>query len=184
LIKKKFAIFGGSFDPPHLGHQKIVEEALELKEVDKVLVIPTYLNPFKSGFHLLPQKRLELVERLFEDNENVIVEDFEIKQNRAVWTVETVKALKKRYNITSIIIGADNLKSINRWREFEWLNSNLEWIVLTRDKEPLQNLKLLKKHKLIELDIPISSTKIRAGEGFDFVDKKILDEVKRFYKGD
>jgi nicotinate-nucleotide adenylyltransferase len=45
----KVAIFGGSFDPPHKGHQNIVQRALETLEIDKLIILPAYLNPFKQN---------------------------------------------------------------------------------------------------------------------------------------
>ncbi|HHE07967.1 MAG TPA: ribosome silencing factor RsfS, partial [Chlorobaculum parvum] len=43
----KVAIFGGSFDPPHMGHQGIVQRAVEVLDIDKLIVLPAFLNPFK-----------------------------------------------------------------------------------------------------------------------------------------
>ena len=55
------AVFGGSFDPPHIGHEQIVNLALQELKVDKLFMIPTFLNPFKDSFHLSPNKRFELL---------------------------------------------------------------------------------------------------------------------------
>jgi len=182
LIRKGSAIFGGSFDPPHRGHEEIVKEALKLEDVSKIIIVPTYLNPFKSGFHLLPEERLKLLEEIFGEFKDVIIDDFEIKQQRVVFTIETLEALKKRYNINSIIIGADNLNSIQKWRDFESLNSNFGWIVATRDGQSLDNLDILKNYRVIDINVPVSSTQIRAGNGLEFVDEKIVKRVKKFYK--
>ncbi|DAB35050.1 MAG TPA: nicotinate-nicotinamide nucleotide adenylyltransferase, partial [Sulfurospirillum sp. UBA12182] len=46
----KIAIFGGSFDPPHKGHESIVNEALKTLDIETLFVVPTYLNPFKDSF--------------------------------------------------------------------------------------------------------------------------------------
>lgn len=46
----RVAIFGGSFDPPHIGHEKIIQKALEKLDIDVLFVVPTYLNPFKKNF--------------------------------------------------------------------------------------------------------------------------------------
>jgi nicotinate-nucleotide adenylyltransferase len=181
LIKRGSALFGGSFDPPHLGHKKIVQETLKLKDVGKVIIVPTFLNPFKDNSFLPPEKRLELLKKMFKDQKNVIIEDFEIRQKRKVYTIETLRALKKRYNIKYIVIGADNLKSITKWKEFEELNSNFSWIVATRDKNSLENLNLLRDYRVIKVDIPISSTQIRSQKGLKFIDPKILEEIEKFY---
>lgn len=47
-MSQHFAVFGGSFDPPHFGHLRIIESALAELEIDKLFVVPTFLNPFKS----------------------------------------------------------------------------------------------------------------------------------------
>ncbi len=65
IEKVKYAIFGGSFDPPHLGHKEIIKRVLELKDVDMLLVVPTYLNPFKSNFSADAKLRLEWVRKSF-----------------------------------------------------------------------------------------------------------------------
>ncbi len=134
--KPAVALFGGSFDPPHLGHLEIVKKVLALKEVDKVLIVPTYLNPFKSKFAVEPKKRLLWVKEAF-DMPGVEMSDFEIKQKRPVYTVETVKELGKKHNIKYIVIGADNLKSITKWKDFDYLNDNFIWIVATREGREL-----------------------------------------------
>lgn len=46
----KIALFGGSFDPPHNGHNSVVLEALEKLDIDKLIIMPTYINPFKQSF--------------------------------------------------------------------------------------------------------------------------------------
>ena len=51
----KIAIFGGSFDPIHIAHKKIVETALKELDIDKLIIVPTYLNPFKKDFLFEPK---------------------------------------------------------------------------------------------------------------------------------
>ncbi len=170
-----YALYGGSFDPPHLGHLEIAKKVLELKEVDKLLIVPTYLNPFKNSFSVEPNVRLEWVKELF-NLENVTVSSFEIEQNRAVYTVETYKELSKEFNIKYIVIGADNLKSITKWRDFEYLNRKVSWIVATRANSKL-NLSALKSYILLNINIDVSSSEIREGKKLQFLDKKIKSKV-------
>ena len=73
----KIAIFGGSFDPPHLGHEEVVKEALKELEIDKLIVVPTYLNPFKNESFLNANKRFLLLKKLFSKNKKIEVSDFE-----------------------------------------------------------------------------------------------------------
>jgi len=170
-----YALYGGSFDPPHLGHLEIAKEVLKIKEIDKLLIVPTYLNPFKSSFSVHPSKRLELVKKQF-NLKDVEISNFEIEQNRAVYTVETFKALSKEFNIKYIVIGADNLKSITKWKDFSYLNSKITWVVATRANTKLE-LSALKSYILINLNINVSSSEIREGKKLDFLDKKIKSKV-------
>ena len=173
--KDRFAIYGGSFDPPHLGHIEIAKRVLELKGVDKLIIVPAFLNPFKSSSYVDAKKRLEWVKRTF-NLKNVIISSYEIEQNRPVFTVETLKALGKKYNIKYIVIGADNLKSIDRWKDFDYLNSHYTWIVATRANQNL-NLSPLNDYIILNIDVNVSSTDIRNGKKLEFVNKQILPEV-------
>ena len=174
-----YALFGGSFDPPHLGHLEIIKKALELVEVDRVLIVPTYLNPFKTSFNVEPQKRLKWVKESF-DLEGAEVSSFEIEQNRAVYTIESYTHLCKVLNLKYIIIGADNLKSITKWNNFEQLNKQVCWIVATREGQDLE-LGPLKKYILLNLSVDVSSSEIREGKKLEFLDKKIKSQVLLAY---
>jgi len=173
----RYAIFGGSFDPPHLGHKEIIKKSLEI--TDRVIVVPTFLNPFKSSFSVEPKKRLEWVKKSF-DFKNILVSSFEIEQKRAVYTIETYEALNKIFNIKYIIIGADNLKNIEKWKSFEALNSKITWIVATRDREHLNTSKL-NSFQVIDVSIDVSSSEIRSGKKLDFIDKNIRNKVVKEY---
>ena len=170
-----YALYGGSFDPPHLGHLEIVKRVLELKEVDKVLIVPTYLNPFKTKFTVKPEIRLNWVKEQF-NLENVEISSFEIEQKRAVYTVETYKELSKRYNIKYIVIGADNLKSLKKWKDFDYLNQKITWIIATRANNKL-NLEGLNRYILLNINIDVSSSEIREGKKLNFLYKKIKPQV-------
>ena len=168
-----YAIFGGSFDPPHLGHKEIINKAL--KEVDKVIVVPTFLNPFKDSFNVEPNKRYNWAKEVFSDK-RVLVSNYEILQQKPTYTVETIKELSKRYNIKAIIIGADNLKSLHKWRDFEYLNNNFLWLVASRGNLELDCTKL-KRCKILPLNVDVSSTEIREGKKLEYLDEKIKKQV-------
>ncbi len=178
MSKKYYALFGGSFDPPHLGHKKIIEEALKI--TNKIIIVPTYLNPFKNSFKASPEKRLNWVKKSF-DFENIIISSYEIEQKRRVYTIETFEYLSKKYPIKYIIIGADNLINIDKWKNFEKLNSKIIWIIAKRKNQNLDTSKL-KNYKIIDINQDISSTQIRDGKKLEFIDKKIKDEVINEYK--
>jgi len=170
------AVFGGSFDPPHRGHQRIVEEAIKELDIDKLFVIPTYLNPFKKSFYLDEKTRLELVKDMFKRYKKVQVLDYEVKQKRAVPTYETIKMLKSKYNPDNIylIIGADNLEKLGKWYKFDELKDMVDFVVATRDA-----IQIPDGYKTLNVNEDISSTKIRRDK-LNRVDEivKLLDEKK------
>ncbi|MFT7824568.1 MAG: nicotinate (nicotinamide) nucleotide adenylyltransferase [Sulfurimonas sp.] len=175
------AIFGGSFDPPHRGHQKIVSEAVQTLDIDRLLIVPAYLNPFKQSSLAPPAIRLEWCHTLFDTMPKVAVSDYEIRQGESTYTSQTVKHFQNEYDVKYLIIGSDNLKSLTKWHEFEWLNEQVTWVVATRHGSHM-NTEMLKKWKRLELDVDISSTEIRNLKQLDSVDRKIQDSVKSLLK--
>jgi nicotinate-nucleotide adenylyltransferase len=175
------AIFGGSFDPPHKGHQQIVEHATQNLEIDKLLVVPAYLNPFKHSSMASASKRLEWCQTLFANSDKVIVEDYEIKQGKSTYTSETVKHFNMQYNVKYLIIGADNLSSLSKWHDFEMLNSQVTWVIATREGYRM-DVNGLKNWIVLTLNAPVSSTEIREAHTMLHVDKKIEESVKNTLK--
>ena len=176
------AIFGGSFDPPHSGHQQIVQEALKHLDIDKLIVLPAYLNPFKSTSLADAKQRLGWCRILFADIPKVTVSDYEIRQQRSVKTAESVKHFKKLYDVKYLIIGADNLSTLTQWHDFEWLNEEVTWVVVTRPGFTLET-DALRTWKLLTLNAPISSSTIREEKRIEKVDKQIAASVKNILEG-
>ena len=172
----KTAIFGGSFDPVHLGHVEVVKKALENLDIKRVIIMPNYLNPLKSSFSAPPELRLKWLKEVFKNFQNVEISDFEISQNRPVYTIETVKKFKPDY----FIIGSDNLKTLDKWKNIDELKNMVEFVVATRGEI---DKNLLQKHnikKIIQVNIPVSSTDIR-NCNFKYLPKEIENEIKEFY---
>ncbi|MBD3789756.1 MAG: nicotinate (nicotinamide) nucleotide adenylyltransferase [Campylobacterales bacterium] len=180
--KPTVAIFGGSFDPPHMGHQAIVEEAVHSLDIDKLLVIPAYLNPFKDSSLAPAGLRLKWCHTLFGDIEKVEVDDYEIAQGKSTKTSQTVKHFKQQYDVKYLIIGADNLSTLTKWHEFEWLNEEIIWVIATRQGSHLKT-QMLKKWQILKIDTPISSSHIRNTGQLKNVDKKIASSVEKLLQG-
>ena len=138
----------------------MVEEALKVLNIDKLIVVPTFLNPFKTTSHFTVDERLNLSKKLFKEFEEVEVNNYEIKEEKPITTVQTLRHFQQVYDVNYLIIGADNLEDIEKWYEFEWLNSQITWIIATR-----QNYKIdcgkLRDFKILNVDVGISSTEIR-----------------------
>ncbi len=175
--KRVVAVFGGSFDPPHLGHQRIAQKAVKSLDIDKLLVVPAYLNPFKTSSLACAAQRLSWCHTLFDTISNVIVDDYEIQEGKSTTTSQSIKHFNTLYDVKYLIIGSDNLSTLTKWHNFEWLNAHIIWVIVTRDKYPL-TLDNLREWKIMTLDAPMSSAHIRDTKDLQYVDKKIQHSVK------
>ncbi|MEA3384745.1 MAG: nicotinate (nicotinamide) nucleotide adenylyltransferase [Campylobacterota bacterium] len=173
------AVFGGSFDPPHIGHEQIVYQVLNELYLDKLLIVPTFLNPFKIKFHFKPNTRFDLLQELFKGNHKIEVSNFEILNDKPTPSIITIKHFKQIYNPKKIylIIGSDNLEKLHLWSNFKELNELVEFVVITRDGYEAKNDII--RFKNIKLDIPVSSTSLRESLNLDLIPTKIQQKVKK-----
>ena len=176
------AIFGGSFDPPHLGHQHIVDTAVKNLEIDILLVVPTYLNPFKSSSLASAKIRLAWCHTLFDTLQKVQVDDYEIKEGKSTYTSDSVKHFNIAYDVQYLIIGSDNLSSLTDWHNYEWLNAHITWVIITREGYPL-DVDFLRSWKILTVDEEISSTQIKSSKDLHYVDNKIKKSVQQVLEG-
>jgi nicotinate-nucleotide adenylyltransferase len=173
----KIAIFGGSFDPPHIGHEKIIELLLQSLDIDYIVVVPTYLSPFKKNSFLKPQDRLSLINLLFGDNKKIIVSDYEVNCGFAVPTINTLKYLSSKYDLTKVylVIGDDHLDTLHRWDSYDELKDLVEFVVINRHNK--QTI-----YKSLPLHIDISSSQLRQELDLDYIPTKIKEEVTKYWK--
>lgn len=176
------AIFGGSFDPPHLGHQEIVHTIIKNLSIDLLLVVPAYLNPFKSSSLASAAQRLQWCHTLFDDVDNVKVDNYEISEGKSTPTSQTVKHFNKVYNVKYLIIGSDNLESLTQWHHFQWLNRHIIWVIVSRSGHGLET-HALREYRVITLNIPTSSSHIRVSKDLHYIDTKIKQSVHNVLKG-
>ncbi|MCK9491144.1 MAG: nicotinate (nicotinamide) nucleotide adenylyltransferase [Sulfurimonas sp.] len=172
------ALYGGSFDPPHIAHEALVKALLEIKEIDKVIVMPTYLNPFKSNFFAPSELRLKWLREIFSEVKEVEVSDYEVRQNKKVPSIQSVKHLLKRFKKIYLVIGADNLTSLHKWEGFDELNNLVTFIVAQRDRVDIPD-----GYISLNIDINISSTMLREDLDRTKLPSKCADEIIKFYQG-
>ncbi|OWU66278.1 MAG: nicotinate (nicotinamide) nucleotide adenylyltransferase [Armatimonadetes bacterium Cent15-Ar3] len=114
----KIGILGGTFDPPHIGHLRLIEAAIQEFELDEVIVLPANKNPFKKGRPgAMPQQRMEMVSLLAKHNPKIVVSDMEITRGGLSYTVDTLGELQMVYpGDYWFILGADALKGFADWK--------------------------------------------------------------------
>ena len=172
----KKAIFGGSFDPPHIGHLAIITEALSSLDIDELIVVPAFLNPFKSKSYAPAQLRLQWLKAMTDKLPKVKISSFEVDQNRAVASIETVRHFKTEDDEIYLIVGADNLASLSQWNSFEALDKMVTWVVATRD-----NIKIPEKYLTLNVDHDISATRLREQVQEAYLDRNIAQEIIAYY---
>ena len=176
---KKIGVFGGTFNPIHKGHEKIAKEFYDKFNIDKLLIIPTFIAPHKEHDEkILPSQRLEMCKIAFNTHEyikyNIEASDIEIKKEGKSYSVDTVTALYDIYsreeNIIYFLIGTDMFLSIESWRNYEELLELCVFVVAYRfigDENEIVKKKdyLVDRGYKIELlencVFEISSTKLR-----------------------
>ena len=171
------AIFGGSFDPVHIGHEMIINKLSHLLYIDTLIVVPTYLNPFKKKYLIKPVDRFKILHHMCAANSNILISDFEIKRNEATPSIITVEHYKKIYKPNKIyfVIGSDNLQTLHLWDNFDKLNELVEFIVFNRDGYEAKNDII--QFKPIHMNINISSSSLREKLDLNYIPKKIQKKV-------
>ena len=114
----RIGIFGGSFDPVHIGHLWIAQAAIETLRLDQVRWIPAANSPLKpNGPVASDQDRLQMVRLAVSGCEDHVVDDREIKRGDVSYTVDTLEELAGEYPQAELflIIGSDSLQSFPRW---------------------------------------------------------------------
>ncbi|WP_420454214.1 nicotinate-nucleotide adenylyltransferase [Rubrivirga sp.] len=116
------ALFGGSFNPPHVGHLAVAEACAEAAGLDRVLWMPAATPPHKRADPALASAptRLRMVEAAIAGNERFQASDLEIVRGDVSYTVDTLRALAAQgHRDLALIVGGDSLAGFPRWREPE-----------------------------------------------------------------
>ena len=98
ILKSRIGIFGGTFNPAHLGHLILAQDALEAFDLDKILFVPCSLPPHKDTSQLVPAvHRAAMLEKAIEDNPDFEICDLEIRRGGTNYSIDTVRHLRKIY---------------------------------------------------------------------------------------
>jgi len=128
-------IYGGSFNPPHIGHLIVVESVRDQLRFDKVLFVPSANPPNKADMTLAPAiDRLRMTELAIQGNTNFEVSDVEIQRTGFSYTIDTLNALSalsSRANF-SLIIGTDNFLEFHTWKSPNDIIAKAELVVMSR----------------------------------------------------
>ena len=133
---KKIGLFGGTFDPVHLGHLRAAVEIREGFTLDVVYLIPSASPPHKSRSDISPpEDRLEMVRRAIANTDGLRVSDLELKRQGPSYTIDTVCAFRKNLPASVwlyLIMGLDAFLEISTWKSYEELMHLVPLIIINR----------------------------------------------------
>jgi len=131
----KIACFGGSFNPPHLGHLHIALTFLRQEHFDEVWFIPTVSTPLKEQALVYYEDRVEMIERLIKPYRKLKICKIESTLSQPNYTINTVKALQEGYpeHRFTWVIGSDQANQFSKWKDADELLKLIPFRVVVRD---------------------------------------------------
>ena len=136
---ERIGIYGGTFNPPHLGHVQAARQAVEALRLDRLLVIPDRIAPHKQlpEGSASPEQRLEMLQLAVAGCEKISVSDLELKREGPSYTYETVKLLREQYPHSELILimGTDMFLSFQNWRNPDQILARTSLGVLYRGEK-------------------------------------------------
>ena len=162
----KLGLYGGSFDPVHLGHLLVAQAAVEELGLDRLFFIPAAISPFKPENKMAPDAiRLQLLRLALAGKTNCEIDEQEIRRGGISYTIETLRDYAKRFPGTQLfyLIGADNISKLNEWREANELAKLAEFIAIPRPGETAAQFPKSFRGRILKgFPVEISSSQIRA----------------------
>jgi nicotinate-nucleotide adenylyltransferase len=129
----KVGIFGGTFDPIHLGHLITAQSVREIRNLEKIIFIPAFISPHKSEIKTSSaEDRLNMIKLAIDGISFFDYSDLEIKKGGVSFTIDTLKELKKVYDDLEFIIGYDNIFEFHTWKDPDDIMKLTKIIVLKR----------------------------------------------------
>jgi len=165
----KICLFGGTFDPPHLGHLLIAQTVCEVENFDKIVFIPAFKPPNKSMKNITPVKlRLEMLESAVLDNPRFEISQIEIQRGGTSYSLDTINQFKTEYQLTKdnlfFLIGSDTLAKFDLWKDPKKIVNECSVLVAVRPGFKQNNIPNWIFHNIQFANIPrfeISSSNIR-----------------------
>lgn len=170
---KKLGVFGGTFNPPHIGHLQLAQELKKKLKLDEVLIIPDRLPPHKNAPDTAPEHRLAMARLAFK---GYTVSDLELKREGKSYTADTLDTLAGQYPDTTLylICGSDMFYTLGKWHDPKRIFSRA--IIATGARRTMEYWKLYCYKLFYALrfgarcrvcrikPLPLSSSQIRQGE--------------------
>jgi nicotinate-nucleotide adenylyltransferase len=163
---EKIGLFGGSFDPVHLGHLLVAQAACEEFGVERLIFIPAARSPFKPDSAPAGDRHREQMLRLaLAGKSNFAIDLQELNRGGTSYTIDTIRDYRSRYPSAKLfwLIGADHVATLDKWRDAAELASQVEFLIIPRPGEPEASApEPFVTHRLQGFPLGVSSSQIRA----------------------
>lgn len=193
---KRIGIFGGTFNPPHIGHIQAAKQAVTALGLSKLILVPDHVAPHKilPVGSPTPKQRLEMLRIAATDCAQIEVSDIELRREGISYTSETVAALKKQYPDAELVLlmGADMFLSFQHWKNAEKILKNASLGVFCRGEKgengaiEARKAEMERQGARIELVknqvITISSTQMRRLLAFRCAGEFLPDGVEAYIR--
>ncbi len=190
---KGLGIFGGTFNPIHMGHLRLAQEVCKRMDLEKIVFVPDALPPHKLGTGFAPaQDRFNMVQLAIQEYPNFIVSDIELRRTGLSYTIDTLRELHDIHPNKDLyfIIGADSVQQLHTWHNAHEMIQLATFVGVVRPgydavlDEAVKHFGEIAKKRILLLDTPkydISATKIREriAEGLP-IDGLVPDCVKQY----
>ena len=204
---KRIGLYGGSFNPIHMGHMQIAERACSTFHLDRIIFIPANISPLKDPHSLEKNEhRLKMLELALTGHSCFEISRFELDRGGKSFTIDTIRHFLSKYTNFSmyLIIGEDSLNTISQWKSFKEILTSIDLIVYPRkslctEKSPglLKDFKKSSKlprkrtcretcggHHLYYIDAPhilISSSEVRTSIAKLSLNQNLLPQIVARY---
>ena len=163
----RVCIFGGTFDPPHIGHLLIAQTVCEAEKFDKILFMPANIPPHKKNISGV-NDRLAMLNLAIKGNPNFEISDMEIERGCVSYTIDTLKDIRpsviKAEDELFYLIGSDSLLGFKKWKDPKEILKNCSVVVAIRPGFRPSDIPAWILHRIQFANIPrfeISSSNIR-----------------------
>ncbi len=135
---RRIGLYGGSFDPVHLGHLLVAQAALEEMRLDRLFFLPAAQSPFKPGVPTPANERLRLLRLALAAKPQCEIDGQEIARGGVSYSIDTVRDYARRFPDAGLfyLIGADHVAALPKWREAGELARLVEFVAIPRPGQP------------------------------------------------
>ena len=187
MSKEKIGLFFGTFDPVHNGHLRIAKYITEEKLADKVWLVVTPENPIKVGSKISSfNHRFNMTKIATEKYDNIIPSDLEVNLKKPNYTIDTLEYISNKLKDIefSLIIGEDNYKIFDTWKDYKKIISNYKILIYPRKGTLKENLHIINENTMYigGPRIDLSSTNIRnivskKSDPKDLISTKVMEYI-------